>query len=271
VSGGLGAEEREERRSAWTFSATDRIVTLVFILIVLAILVFAYFYYLENRRFLTCQSNLMRINTALQLYMQDTEGKLPPLYVRARDGEVALDAAGLPRTWIVVAVPRVNSMDVFRCPSAPDSHHTLVTDPRPIPDAGTIQLTYGMVASMGAVDKETVRLPGSTALMAETIRGGRGSSFDPLPLAGGNDGFIVGFDDSNEGRTPESVRATRLAVRRDDRSKGWVPGNVLARHTRRGLNVLFVDGHVQPLSPDMMFLNQLGMEHQPLWGYPIQE
>ncbi|MEP0766104.1 MAG: hypothetical protein HRF45_06120 [Fimbriimonadia bacterium] len=267
----MPAEPGEERSKGLHLTPTDKRVAFVAMLVLLGLLYWLFLYFRDNARYVGCQSNMHRIYTALQLYMLDSGDRLPPAYVRGENGEVALDSKGRPRTWVTSLVGRVGDPKVFRCPAAGPEEHTVLTNPEPVADAGDILLTYGMFVGVAGADRNRIERAAATALIADSVAGGRASSFDPLPMAGGNDGFLLGFDNSNERADGETRRITRLGVRRTDAGKPWAPGNTHPRHPHRGIVMLFVDGHVEALDPDLMFLNVAYEERPNLWSVPGAE
>lgn len=90
-------------RSGFTF--LEMIVTLSIIMVLAGLLFPAFARSREAARRTQCQSNLRQIGTALHLYAQDNNGRLPPTEV--------------PREWIAALMPRVKNTQVFVCPSEP--------------------------------------------------------------------------------------------------------------------------------------------------------
>jgi prepilin-type processing-associated H-X9-DG protein len=247
------SEEAERRSEARTYA--DKPVLIVGGLFIGAILLFVFLNLRENARHQTCISNMKQIGQAMQLYLVDNGDRFPPTYYYS--GKHL-------STWVLVAGPRVNRPDVFSCPSARPDEQTQVGNPVIGWKGKTIELSYGMFLAMSTADKNALDNPGATALIAETIAGGHFASYDPDPIAGGNDGFSIDFD-------KKGTKMTRLAVSLRDESKGWVPGNTVPRHVNRGVVVLFVDGHAETLGPDLMFLNTMGPIRPDLWAVPRRE
>ena len=91
------------RRPGFTF--LELIVTLTIILLVAALMFPVFARTRESARRTTCQSNLRQIGTALLLYAQDNNGRLP-------------SAEASPH-WVGAVMPQVKNIGVFLCPSEP--------------------------------------------------------------------------------------------------------------------------------------------------------
>lgn len=236
----------------------------ILFVVVMGLLSFGYRGFLKLRddaRFHTCQANLNQIGKGMLLYLDDNGQRFPPPYQADDQGGVSTDSRGRPRTWVTNLYQRVQEGEyVFQCPSATEAENTLLTNPDPKKRGASLQLSYGMVSGLAFAKKDEIGNLGSVALVAETMRGGRRGSYDPKPLLDGNDGFLVGFDDSNEGRTESSRRVTRLALVR------YGEEQTTDRHAGRGLVMLYVDGHVGVLGPDAMFVNN----YPSLWTFPMK-
>jgi len=206
----------------------------------------------EDARYHVCQGNLGQIGKALQLYLLDNGERLPPPFQPDENGSVMVDRHNRPRTWVTDLYTRVSDKSVFQCPSAASEENTVLTDPKG--SAESLELSYGMVPGLAFANKNDFTRLGSVAIIAESRTGGASASYDPKPLLNGNDGFVLGFNDSNGGRTDASKTVTRLAVNRMDAGKDWSPDTVVARHSTHGVVVLYVDGHVSTEPADVMFV-----------------
>jgi hypothetical protein len=71
-----------------------------------------------------------------------------------------------------------------------------------------VELSYGMLSAADTARRYEIR--DETILLAETIGGGVAGSYNPLPL-GGEDGFMIGYDNSNRFADTETQFVTRLA------------------------------------------------------------
>jgi prepilin-type processing-associated H-X9-DG protein len=142
---------------------------------------------------------------------------------------------------------------VLRCPADPTGGSTVITHPR---DASkTLRLSYGFYAPLSAVRLEDLPNPGLSVLIADSLAGGQLGSLDPNPLLGGNDGFVLGYDDALLKPTDGSRFITRLAVWRRREDGDWTSDNLRSFHGK-GVNVLHADGHVGTRAPSLLLLRR---------------
>jgi len=222
---------------------------------VIAILIPLYRQLVDIKRTADCLSNLKDIATAINLYQLDYGNTLPLAYYANPDGSPQTDAAGRPLTWAlcISSYLRRDLQRVLRCPADPTGGSTVITHPR---DASkTLRLSYGFYAPLSAVRLEDLPNPGLSVLIADSLAGGQLGSLNPNPLLGGNDGFVLGYDDALLKPTDGSRFITRLAVWRRREDGDWTSDNLRSFHGK-GVNVLHADGHVGTRAPSLLLLRR---------------
>ncbi|MEN3002455.1 MAG: H-X9-DG-CTERM domain-containing protein [Armatimonadota bacterium] len=234
----------------------------------LLVLIPLYQQVVDIKRTADCLSNLKEIATALNLYQMDYGGALPVAYYADAGGQPLQDAQGRPLTWVlgISGYVRKELEHVLLCPADPLGGSTLITHPRD--PTRMLRLSYGFYAPLSARRVADLPNPGQTVLIADSVAGGQLGTIDPLPLAEGNDGFVLTFDDSLLAPTPQSRFIARLAVWRIRNDGGWVAGNLRAFHGK-GVNVLHADGHVATRPPTIILLErEPDGKIKPPWSLP---
>lgn len=221
----------------------------------------------------TCSNNMRSISQAILLYAEANNEGFPVAYYPDQMGNPVLQD-GLPITWAALVQDGVNVRASFRCPSAKPEEVTRVIG---LKADRPIELTYGMFAAVSGRTARTFDQPGATVLLAETSNAGALNTYNPLPFEGPdgqpmkNDGFLVGFDETNaqglglkfeldriradvqrnEGdpskqglRLPRAV--TRLAFA--DTKSGRFLDTGPTRHAP-GIHVIYLDGSLGLLRP----------------------
>ncbi|HEX2998988.1 MAG TPA: DUF1559 domain-containing protein [Armatimonadota bacterium] len=104
------------------FTLIELLVVIAIIAILAAILFPVFARARENARKSTCQSNLKQLATAVLMYVQDYDEKLP-----------AANCAGLGNgmEWNIVAAPYIKNYGVYKCPSDPSPRDIIPGQPAP--------------------------------------------------------------------------------------------------------------------------------------------
>lgn len=164
----------------------------------------------------TCKKNLSKIGEALQLYADQHDDRFPPVYEAGAGGEPAVGPGGYPYTWVSDIQPLMSVRGSFVCPSADPSEYAYSASPTggdPIPS------TYGFYTAYSSNPMKEVDNGDTIVLVAETANAGAMGTFDPLPFKNcKQDGFLIGWDNSNSAPDESTVAMTRLAFR--DTAKG---------------------------------------------------
>ncbi|BCW95153.1 MAG: H-X9-DG-CTERM domain-containing protein [Fimbriimonadales bacterium] len=235
---------------------------------VLAILIPLYRQLVDIKRTADCLSNLKDIATAINLYQLDYSNTLPLAYYANPDGSPQTDAAGRPLTWVlcISSYMRRDLQRALACPADPTGGSTVITHPR---DSNrTLRLSYGFYAPLSAARLEDLPNPGLSVLIADSLAGGQLGSLNPNPLLGGNDGFVLGYDDGTLRPTDSTRYITRLSVWRRRAEGDWTPDNLRSVHGK-GVNVLHADGHVATRAPSLMILTRDSQgKLEPPWTLP---
>ena len=220
-------------------------VVIIGVAVLFALLTPVYYFFKGETEITLCTRNNEAIGKAIQAYAADNNDQLPPAYERARPGSVdPLLIQGLPYPWASTIQLYFPARASFLCPSADPDEATLCYGrggkKKPI------QLTYGMVLGLEFMPVNRIEEPDQTILIAETANK---NVFNPKPLAGGQDGFLIGYDTGND-LSPETLstatKMTRLAF--PGTSSGDF-GSESGRRHRHGIRVLYASGRVGWLLP----------------------
>ncbi|MCS6919642.1 MAG: hypothetical protein NZM28_07725 [Fimbriimonadales bacterium] len=246
----------------------EKLAIAVAVIAVLAILIPLYRQLVDIKRTADCQSNLKDIATAINLYQLDYANTLPLAYYANPDGSPQTDSAGRPLTWVlcISSYMKRDLQRALKCPADPTSGSTVITDPRD--SSKTLTLSYGFYTPLSGARLEDLPNPGLCVLIADSLAGGQNGSLNPNPLVGGNDGFMLTFDDAQVKPTENSQYVVRLAVWRRREERGWQADNLRSFHGK-GVNVLHADGHVSTRTPSIMII-QRGAQGklEPPWTLP---
>lgn len=200
--------------------------------------------FLEQRNKQVCATNMKGIYEAMMLYAEQNDDRVPPLYeIGANNAPLLFD--GKPHVWASLLLPYMNQRANFYCPASEEVERmpTYGNDGRRRAD---FELTYGMYLPMGSFPHLLSTNAADTVLLVETTNHGALGTYNPMPFRNEDgdvvpfDAFMVGFNDSNVGLTPESTSVTRLAIK--NTAKGYDANNTVPRHGK-GIHVFFLDGH----------------------------
>lgn len=182
-------------------------------LIILALAAIPIFKMLErNAHKSTCRSNLGAIADAMNQYASLHDDRFPPIMRTGSDNEPDLGSTGYPYTWASDLSQFMKHNTSFVCPEARPEEITKVEG-----EHGVIDLTYGMYEPYGGYLRTIVPNPDQTVLIIETSNHGSNGSFDPLPYKDSSgkeipwDGFVVGWNNTNDKPNDQSSLVTRLA------------------------------------------------------------
>ncbi len=233
----------------------EKITLGIVLVVVVLVLIPLYRQIVDIKYTADCLSNLKEMATAITLYQTDFNSALPIAYYAQGNGEPARDEQGLPLCWVhsISGYVRKDLDRVFRCPADPLRGSTQISHPR---KAGQVlRLSYGFYLPLSGQKLESIPNPGATVLIADSVAGGQLGTIDPIPLLGGNDGFVLSFDDALFRPTPQSRFIARLAVWRRDPNGDWIADNLRSFHGK-GVNVLHADGHVATRSPAILLIER---------------
>lgn len=177
--------------------------------IVIVGLIPVYFSMREKAFKSTCVKNMGAIMEAIDLYASQHDDRLPPVYEAQANGEPQVDDRGYPITWVSEVAPLLSARASFVCPSADPSEYSYSVN---MTGGEPIASTYGYYGAYSGHPAKEIDSPENVVLLAETSNGGAKGTFDPLPFENCKyDGFVIGWNNSNEEPTEDTSSVTRLA------------------------------------------------------------
>ena len=117
-----------------------------------------------------CQSNLQRLSTALLLYAQDHDWRLPP--------PEALTSQGVWRSWVNISQPYLDRKLPTTCPANPATGAVNPYHEYPYPHSYALNARFHGVFAPGPYPIESLEIPEGTALLVESGRVRRDGPFD---------------------------------------------------------------------------------------------
>jgi hypothetical protein len=152
-----------------------------------------------------------------------------------------LGNTGHPYTWVSDIDELMSKRSSFKCPSAEEKDVTWVEGREKL-----IPTTYGMYEPYGGYLRNIIPNPDQTVLISETSNLGADTTYDPLPYKAGFDGFVIGWNNSNDVPDNKSTAVTRLAF--PETASGAFKLGGLARHEDR-IHALNCDGAMMFVKP----------------------
>jgi hypothetical protein len=192
-----------------------------------------------------CKKNIRIIGSALTQYMELWDDRFPGAY-QATPGSDAplLNDSGAAITWATVISPNIKDPASFTCPAVLPGDEARSVGA----DGGTLLTGFGLYAPFSYGSRVGIPNPARTVLIAESANAGNEGSYDPLPLAGGQDGFVIGLDDAQGYPTNATRAVTRLAFYRVGNGN-FMSDEVHARH-RGSIHALSLEGALISLLPE---------------------
>lgn len=234
------APEGDSRSSQYVTKRDVRIVAVFLILLIAA--GFPIFRILQKRaQRSVCATNLGAVANAISQYAVLHDDRFPPIMRTGPGNQPDLGDSGHPYTWVSDIDELMTKRASFLCPAADEKDVTFVEGIHKL-----IPTTYGMYEPYGGYLRTIIPNPDQTVLISETSNLGSGSTYDPLPYKGGADGFVIGWNDSNDIPDDKSVAATRLAFMGTE--SGIFKADGEARHEDR-IHALNCDGAMIFIKP----------------------
>lgn len=221
----------------------------------------------QSQRVQCSNNNLRLIAQAIATYSEQHDSGYPPLFRADSQGQPLLGESGLAYTWISDIATGIAADATLVCPTAQPNEIAYQEDPSST--GKRIPSTYGMYAPYGATKTYDVDNPESTILVAETADHGAARTFDPHPLAGPHDGFVLGYN--TPGLLPvvkKSTLISRLAF--PGTANGEFDPDGEGRHPG-GSYFLTAQGGRQRLGPGIarLALDGRGYPRDP-WEVPVR-
>lgn len=243
-------------------STRDRVLVALIIVGVLAVLSPAYFELRRKAHNASCLSNLRHIGEAMNLYMQDNEGRLPPAgYTIPNDSRMI--------TWAVL-MGAYMAPTHLTCPADIDHKGPPWLDPD-APEARRIHVSYGMFVPAATQKRDTLQYNGAMlALIADSSAAG----LNRVPMPGvpaPQQPLFLGFD-TKDNITPKGAQVVqRLAVFSSTGDFARLD-EMTARHGNT-INMLFADGHIASVPTSVIAVMTNDRSGQPAepWGVRHQD
>jgi|LakMenE18May11ns_1017448.scaffolds.fasta_scaffold9820519_1 hypothetical protein len=197
-----GSQYLSRKDAKWLIGAT----------IIVGIGLIPVYLYLRDKAWKSsCIKNMSGMMEAITIYAANSDDRMPPLYNTDDNGEPFLDKQGLPYTWISDIKPYSSDRISFICPAAKPEEIAYSVDANTGEPLGS---TYGFYAPYATATIASIDDPNNVILLVETSNKGSQGSYDPLKFkSGGDDGFVVGWDNNNFAPDKETQAVTRLAFR----------------------------------------------------------
>ena len=226
----------------------------------------------ETRNQHLCYQNLTQISKAIGVYATQNDDRLPPAYVEEGNAPM-VDSKNRPYTWESLVIGDMNTRSAsFTCDTANSPEASEAQDPES--SKNSIFSDYGMYGVYGGAPISHISNPDEAVLIAETSNAGNGETYDPVFFTGKdgkpmrNDGFLIGFSDSNEAPSKNTTSVTRLAFPGSDGGKFEAEGR--SRH-KDGIYVMSVSGSISLRKPPAAKIKMLpGGSIQGEWAIPPQ-
>ncbi len=169
---------------------------IVIITIVLTIAMIPLYLIMREKAYkATCVKNINGMMETLMIYSAQHDDRYPPLYYTDDKGQPDISKDGIAYTWISDIFPLKADRIDFTCPTASAEDIAYSANPKggaPIPS------TYGFYAPYASYSTELVENPDTVVILAETSNHGANMSYDPLPFTGKYDGFVIGWQNTND-------------------------------------------------------------------------
>jgi hypothetical protein len=227
-----------------------------------------------------CVNNVKAISSALNQYVEEYDGRYPSLF-DDNEGTPALNKDGVPSNWASAISKYMKDRDSFLCPAAkPQEVTQMLTqrdkDHRPKTDliehipANTELLSYGMYCGYNTFLVSEIENPNRALIIAETSNMGALNSIDPTPykLPDGKivpqDGFVIGWNNSNEAPNDDTTSVSRLAFRNStgDLTKAE------SRHNGGNYGLTVSGSYVPGMMPDSVTIQRMSNRIVGYWSVP---
>ncbi len=170
---------------------------------------------LDARNKTVCVAHMKDTQSAISLYATDNDNRYPIAYESGPNGEPSSPNGKVPISWVTL-VKRYKAKP-FTCPAADDLQHSHSVDPND--PKKSIDASVGFYGAYSGISQNDVDDPDQVVILAETSNHGSFETYNPMPfktLEGAeveNDGFLIGWDNSNEAPNEKTQSITRLALR----------------------------------------------------------
>lgn len=227
-----------------------------------------------------CVSNIKAISTALGQYVEEYDGRYPAIFDE-NQGTPATNKEGIPYTWASAISKYMKDRDSFLCPTAkPEEAATILTmrdkthrpkqELKPVPDDAEL-ISYGFYIAYNTFLVSEIENPNQVVIVCETSNMGALGTSDPSPykLPDGTivreDGFVIGWDNSNKSPDDSSQSVTRLAIY--DSASGKLE-DAKPRHAGGIYGLTVAGGYVPGLQPSSASLARSSGRIVGRWAVP---
>lgn len=235
--------DTEKKKSPYVTKRELTIVPIVFIIIVIVLYFTVYQTWKADRDAHVSKTNLKGIYAALKLYSEQNDEGFPPSLLFS-EGKPITDSLGNPICWANAVTNFLTSEASLTNPASQEDWDSRITVTNQQGERESTRLSYGLVT-----DRSLMRwyyLDNDKAIVAETISSGKANSINPMPIERLQDGFLIGFNDSNFKMTPNSNYVTRVAFTSEKPNPEL--NQLIPLHKERGTFVLTAAGGIISLT-----------------------
>lgn len=273
------AVEGDSRVGSQYLSKRD-IRVIVVVLIVLGVGLWpVYNVLLGNSEKARCVQNIKSIGSALGQYVEEYDGRYPSIF-DDNAGTPAVNKDGIPFTWASSISKYMKDRDSFLCPAAKPEEATVILTQRavehrpkeelkPIPKDAEL-LSYGFYIGFNTFLVSEIENPNRSVIVAETSNMGSMGTIDthPYKLPNGKtiqqDGFVIGWDNSNTAPDDESKTVSRLAF--SNSIDGL--GKAVPRHSGGNYGLTASGAYLPAMQPSSAGLNRMSNQIVGYWAVP---
>jgi hypothetical protein len=212
-----------------------------------------------------CTQNMRAIGNALTQYSIVNNDRFPPAFNKTATGIPAL-VSGLPVTWSTQVEPYMTARQNFVCPTCkPEALSRAVSL---TPGKRHHDCSYGLYRALSSAPRNLISNPGQVVIVAETSNRGAEGVFNPEPFSPDRseapyDGFLIGWDDSNDVFSPATKAVTRLAFAQSE-GGDFFSDKIRPRHGDM-IHGVTAEGGLRSLRPSDALVKHLQPRLDGLW------
>ena len=272
-------DDREDAPKSHLITKKDVKRAIPFLIVVIIALIFFYRYFKKQSDWSNCASNMNAVYKCVSLYANDWDDRFPPPAESDPATGTPVVQNGKVITWVTQVFAYDPRPEIFQCPAS-DHSEAVPTEAAIHPKNGgkaihiTVNSTYGMYAGYATASQSLLERSGQSIFLSETSNMGAMKTYDPFPFKDttgkvvGQDGYLIGWDNSNIEPNAQSKFVTRMAFR--DTANG-VFDNADSRHGNMMLHGIAPDGSLKNLRSYEAKIEMQGGQPSGLWRTPPRQ